>query len=122
MATNQMSTKTSANPNKKGSKIVHFISFIGGVVFVTSVVGITVYNNQTIRDEIEKQLKALLETTRDAIIQVMTVIEKVNEINRLLKPEVPDKQEPVNSNPEQKALPGENYDSSWDKLEAALGK
>ncbi|MCL2151250.1 MAG: hypothetical protein FWH50_03400 [Coriobacteriia bacterium] len=71
---------------KDNDGIGSVLSFIGGVVFIAAVVSYTVYNNQAIREEIEKQIGALLGATRNVIEKTREIMIKINEINELLNP------------------------------------
>ena len=60
-------------------------SFLGGLAFFTIVVGFTIAQNQKLREEISRQIKAVLEVSRDAIQQARLVMVRLDSISQLIK-------------------------------------
>jgi len=58
-------------------KQIEVISFVGGLVFFSVVVGIVLVKNERIRTEVEEQAMSLLKTTKNALNQAQFLISKV---------------------------------------------
>ena len=58
-------------------KQIKAISFIGGLVFFSIVVGVVLMKNERIRAEVEEQAMSLLKTTKSAIGQAQFLVSKV---------------------------------------------
>lgn len=56
------------------------VSFIGGLLFFSVVVGVILFKNDKIRAEVEEQAKSLLNITKGAVSQVQFVVSKINKI------------------------------------------
>ena len=56
------------------------ISFIGGLIFFSVVVGVLLIKNDKIRAEAESQAMSLLKTTKGAVSQIQFVVSKVGKI------------------------------------------
>ena len=66
----------------KGGKV---ISFLGGLVFVTAVIGFTVVKNRSLYDEISRQTNNVLTVSKNIISQVQLVADRINGISKLIK-------------------------------------
>jgi len=58
-------------------KQIKAVSFIGGLVFFSIVVGVVLMKNERIRAEVEEQAMSLLKTTKSAIGQAQFLVSKV---------------------------------------------
>jgi hypothetical protein len=120
VASGKPTSQSKAKSQKKRKSLSMALSFVGGAAFVSTVVGLTIYHNQAIREEIEHQAKAILSITKSMISQVLTVVEKVNEINQLLRPGIAEPTAEMPAGKQLKALPGESYEGSWQAIEADI--
>jgi len=58
-------------------KQIKAVSFIGGLVFFSIVVGVVLMKNERIRAEVEEQAMSMLKTTKSAIGQAQFLVSKV---------------------------------------------
>jgi hypothetical protein len=61
------------------------LSFIGGLVFCTVLVGLIIIKNDRIRIELENQAQSLLRVSRGALDQAQAVVTRIRETTRGLK-------------------------------------
>jgi hypothetical protein len=66
-------------------KRAELLSFVGGVVFFTVLVGIVVGRNDRIRNELENQAQSLLRVSRDALDQAQVIVARVKTAMRDFK-------------------------------------
>jgi hypothetical protein len=74
--------KREAKESAKGGKV---ISFLGGLVFVTAVIGFTVVKNRSLYDEISRQTNNALTVSKNIVSQVQLVADRINGISKLIK-------------------------------------
>ena len=58
-------------------KQIRVVSFVGGLVFFSIVVGVLLARNERIRSEVEEQTMSLLKTTKSAVSQIQFVVSKI---------------------------------------------
>lgn len=61
------------------------VSFLSGLTFVSIMVGFAVVRSQSLFEEINEQLSDLLRISRSAVTQARFVVERINDINKLLR-------------------------------------
>ena len=96
--------------SEKQKKVV---SFIGGLVFFSVVVGVLLVKNERIRAEVEEQATSLLKTTKSAVSQIQFVIAKIEKIsggNNSAQPNSNNATQRGSQKPEQ-------YDELWSSIE-----
>jgi hypothetical protein len=95
-------------------KKVNILSFAGGLVVFSVIVGVLVSKNDSIRNEIEDQAQGFLRVSREALQQLQFVVMKIGKISDELKTdnETNDFEEPP------RALLPDSYDALWQKVEA----
>jgi hypothetical protein len=121
-----------AAPAKKSSRKAQIISFAGGFLFVSAIVAVVVARNKELRAQVEQQARNVVNTTQDIVEQARQVIEKINDVSRLVQN---NKQSDSASNStstsastsapalasKPKALLDKQYDLQWQKLKADIG-
>jgi len=97
--------------NEKQLKIV---SFIGGLVFFSIVVGVVLVKNERIRAEVEEQTMNILKTTKGAIGQIQYLVSKVEKMTGENK----STKQGSSATESSIAVNEETYDALWDSLKA----
>ncbi|MCL2136172.1 MAG: hypothetical protein FWH40_01400 [Coriobacteriia bacterium] len=80
--------KSTFENDSQNSKRSETISTVSGILFVSFVVGYTVAKNQSLRDEISKQIQNVLRVSKDLVQQVRFITDRIHRINVLLKAEI----------------------------------
>ncbi|MCL2883148.1 MAG: hypothetical protein FWF30_01585 [Coriobacteriia bacterium] len=99
---------------KKSTQVV---SFLGGLVFVGIVVGVTVALNKKLREELSSQARSLVETGKSVVEQVQFVtgrVQRVAEGLEGLKKDSAAEQASAN------ILEAQNYSDKWAEIETAI--
>ena len=90
------------------------VSFVGGLVFFSAIVGVVLLKNERLRKEIEEQATILLETTRSIVSQIQIIVVKAGKIvndNKIAKENSNNDEAPV-------ALEADIYDAQWGIVES----
>jgi hypothetical protein len=77
--------KRDAKERAKGGKVV---SFFGGLIFVSTVVGFTIVKNRSLYEEISKQVSNALSVTKNILSQAQMVADRISGIGKLMKADI----------------------------------
>jgi len=98
-------------------KQIKVISFIGGLVFFSIVVGVVLMKNERIRAEVEEQAMSLLKTTKSAINQAQYLVSKVGVVTGEKKAA----QANSNKTEAENMVEKDKYASLWESAESQVG-
>ena len=93
-------------------KQIKVVSFIGGLVFFSIVVGVVLMKNERIRAEVEEQAMSLLKTTKSAIGQAQFLVSKVGMMTGEKKASQ------SNSDKTEMATQKDTYEALWDAVKS----
>jgi len=95
-------------------KQIKAVSFVGGLVFFSIVVGALLIKNDRIRAEVEEQAMSLLKTTKSAVNQIQFIVSKIGKIT------LDKKSVKTNNNIKEPFVSDEDseYDGLWNVAEA----
>jgi hypothetical protein len=94
-------------------KKTDILTFVGGLVFFSVVVGVIISKNDKIRSEIEGQAEGFLGVGRNALQQLESIITRISKITGEQK--IANKNSTI-ENQDSSALP-DDYDTLWQAVE-----
>jgi hypothetical protein len=97
--------------NKKKARV---LSFIGGCVFFSVVVGVLLFKNEALRKDAEEQLRGALNVSRELVRQAQYAVGKLGSITGA--PEIA--KESSNIGAAEGISPQDAYDALWRSAEA----
>jgi hypothetical protein len=95
-------------------KKLHILSFVGGLVFLSVLAAILLSKSSEIREEVERQVQGILNTSKDILRQAQFVVVKVGEITN----EIKGIDDSNITEDEPTALLSDGYDRLWQSVEA----
>lgn len=99
--------------NKKSEAENKLLSFLGGILVFSVVLGIVVSKDERIRQEIQKQIRRFLETSKDVLVQYENLAKRINKFAGQAKNAKKSGKLEDNKN----SLDGDDYEQQWAALE-----
>jgi len=90
-------------------KVTKIVAFTAGLVLVSVVVAITLKKNPKMKREAQRQVKAILDVSRETIESVQNLRDKAQGLMQVFS------KQPVLTAAEQEALSIAAYEEEWDK-------
>jgi len=90
------------------------LSFVGGVLVTSVVLGIIVAKNEQVRQEIEELIQAVVKSGRETIVQYQGVVSGINDIRALIQ------NDKETSKIRPKTLPADAYERQWQQVLAKV--
>jgi hypothetical protein len=105
------SKETSKNAKDKHKE--RFLSFVGGALAFSVVLGVIVSKDERIRQELQKQAKRFLEASKKVLAQYEGFVGTINNI----RGQSNNAKDPSGLTNGRKALPGDEYEQQWVAVE-----
>ncbi|MDR3052290.1 MAG: hypothetical protein LBU48_00310 [Coriobacteriales bacterium] len=99
--------------DKKTTKI---LSFVGGLLIFSVIVGVAVNNNESIKKEVERQITGFLGTSKKLLGCYEGVTQKLSEVSRLLKNDNANHNLIEENEPALKNEADSTYDRLWESI------
>jgi hypothetical protein len=94
----------------------HLISFIGGLAFFSLVVGFTIAQDQRLREELSRQIKAILDISYEAVKQARQIVNRLNAISQSGRPNSTEAEWLSGPSRDMDSRGLEEYQEFWDDL------